>query len=298
MSIAPREAKWTMPSSTRPGQLAFGQYRIASPAGRSTGVPQLGARIRHLELRLPGLAILVELSTLRQRAYYLGDHLAGSNHLDPIADADVLLRDQILVVQRRVAHRDATDFDRLQAGPRIQGPGATHVDEDVAHAGDRHLGRELPGDRPARLPSAYDPELSLQREAIHLHDDAIGLEGEPWNQRLEGGDLRLDFARDSRNVPARLHRKTPAVEQVENLPVGSCLQLTFDRLDREREEAEPSPPRQRRIELPKAAGGRVPRVGEEGLALALALLVHPLEAGVGHVDLAARFPGGGAILVP
>ena len=42
MSIAPREAKWTMPSRIRPGQLVLGQKRIASPAGRSTGVPQLG----------------------------------------------------------------------------------------------------------------------------------------------------------------------------------------------------------------------------------------------------------------
>jgi hypothetical protein len=111
----------------------------------------------------------------------------------------------------------------------------------------------------------------------------------PSSPCIESGDLRLDFLEIAEALPARFYRKAPGVEQVENLPVGPRLQLTLDRLDREREEAEPPPPRERRIELAKAAGSRVPGVCEEWLALTFALLIHPLEAGIGHVDLAADF---------
>ena len=218
MSIASREAKWTMPSSTRPGQETFGQYRIASSAGRSTGVPQAGQRVGHPERR----AARGRVDAVEHRPHHLGDHLAGADDLDPVADADVLLRDQILVVQRRGAHRDARDHDRLQHGVGIERAGAADVDPDLLQAGHGHLGRELPGDGPARLAAAHHAELAVEVEPVHLDHDAVGLERQLRDQLLAGRrSPPAPRPATSKRCAVRLDLEAPGGEQVEQLPVGA-----------------------------------------------------------------------------
>ena len=61
---------------------------------------------------------------LLNHAENLRDHVAGPLDDHGVADADVLARDLILIVQRRVLHHDAADGDRLELGHRRQRAGA------------------------------------------------------------------------------------------------------------------------------------------------------------------------------
>ena len=62
------------------------------------------------------------------RSDHLGNHFAGANHFDPVADADVLLRDDFVVVQRGAGDRHAAELDRLEHGVRRERTGAPDVD--------------------------------------------------------------------------------------------------------------------------------------------------------------------------
>ena len=126
MSIAPRQAKCTMPSSTRPGQATLGQKRTASSSTRTAGVPHTG--------QWSGIAngCFRAVALLPHRPQHLGNHLAGPHDLHPVALTDVLLRDHILVVQGRPGYRHAGEFHRLELGPRTQRTGAAHVDPDLS----------------------------------------------------------------------------------------------------------------------------------------------------------------------
>ncbi len=80
----------------------------------------------------------------------------------------------IEVVQGGVLDRDATDPHRRQLRIRVQAPSAANVDQDALEQRCRFLGRELPGDRPARLAS-NDAEVGLQTEIVDLHDHPVHL---------------------------------------------------------------------------------------------------------------------------
>ena len=95
----------------------------------------------------------------------LRDDVAGALHDDGVADADVLARDLVLVVQRRVGDDDAADGDRLEPGDRRQRAGAADLDLDVAQHRRRLLGRELVRDGPARR-ARDEAEPLLQIEPV------------------------------------------------------------------------------------------------------------------------------------
>ncbi len=160
-------------------------------------------------------------SGLDDRPHDLGDHLARADDLDPVADPDVLGGDQIFVVQRRPGHGDAGDLHRLQHRVGIERAGAAHVDRDVEQLRLGHLGRELPGDGPARLASADHAQLGVERESIDLHHHAIGLEVEIGNQRLVALDRRLHFIQRVEPLAMGLDLKAPAGEQIEDLGLGA-----------------------------------------------------------------------------
>ena len=79
--------------------------------------------------KLVGLGALGPL--VEHDADDLRDDVAGALHDHRVADADVLARDLVLVVQRGVGDDDAADRDRLQLGDRRQRAGAADLDLDV-----------------------------------------------------------------------------------------------------------------------------------------------------------------------
>ena len=93
--------------------------------GRSERRAALGAVRRHDERPLGAVA------QLDHRAEHLGDDVAGLAQHDGVADQHALGLDDVLVVQRRLAHHAARDARRLHHRERRRAAGATDRDHDV-----------------------------------------------------------------------------------------------------------------------------------------------------------------------
>ena len=207
----------------------------------------------------------------------LRNDVAGALDDHRVADAHVLARDLVLVVQRGVLHDDAADGDRLELGDRRQRAGAADLDLDVAEDGGRLLGGEFVGDGPARR-ARDEAEALLQIEAVDLVDDAVDVVAEP-------GALALDVAvgvehllHGGGELRQRVERKAPICQRPIDAPlgVGRELRRLAPGIGEEVQRA-------RRgdggIELAQRAGRGVARIGEGPLAALRLPVVEALEGG-------------------
>ena len=152
--------------------------------------------------------------------------------------------------------------------------------------------RVLVGDGPARL-AADDAERALQAEVVHLDHEAVDLVVEASRRWPPSSSIMLRRPRRC-VVHARAVRVDAEAQLAQPLAAspsgraGEPSPLRPSRAGRRRYRAAASAVIAR-VELAQRAGGGVARVGEQRLALAFgALLVEPLEAALGHVDLAAH----------
>src|SRR5262249_52308961 len=104
----------------------------------------------------------------------LRDDGARAPHDDAVAAAGVLPREVLLAGERRGLDGDAADVDALERRERVEVAELADVPVDRVQARDGRRGRELPGDRPARV-APDDAEPALELEVVHLHDDAVDL---------------------------------------------------------------------------------------------------------------------------
>src|SRR5215218_8752303 len=161
MSIAPRETKCLSSCHWRPGQ-----------ARRLGAIGPLGG--------------------MRRGREDLRDDVAGAQHDDLVAHAQVLAREVLLVVQRRQLDGDAADLDGLEDRERVQVAELADVPHDVLERRDLRRRRELPGDRPAGV-APDDAQAPLQLEVADLHHDAVDLEVEVAAALLPGEALLDDL---------------------------------------------------------------------------------------------------------
>src|SRR4051794_15192126 len=61
----------------------------------------------------------------------LWDHLAGALHLDHVANAEILPRHEVEVVERRELHHRAANLDRLQHCVRVDRPRSPDIHANV-----------------------------------------------------------------------------------------------------------------------------------------------------------------------
>ena len=191
----------------------------------------------------------------------LRDHVAGALQHHRVADPDVLARDLVLVVQGRVLHQHAADIHRLQPCDRRQRAGAADLDADILQHGHCLLGRELPGDRPARR-AADETQPALQRQVVDLVNHAIDVVAET-------GAFQRDLAPGSRRPRPRSSDVAtagspgiPSRANVEIVPMGIRDRLARFAL-RIGEQRQRSCRGDARIELTQAAGCGVARIGED-----------------------------------
>ena len=96
-------------------------------AGLLVGLAHRLAAARRADLgHLVGLGALGPL--VEHDAHHLRDHVAGAAHDHRVADADVLARDLVLVVQRGVGDDHAAHRHRLELGGRRERAGAADLD--------------------------------------------------------------------------------------------------------------------------------------------------------------------------
>ena len=125
----------------------------------------------------------------------LRDHVPRAVQADAVADRQVQSRDVRGVVQRRVAHRDAADLDRVHVRARRQAP--TDANHDLDRAQGRHsldrrkLVRVLPAHR-----ARGAAEALTQGGIVELGHDAIHVEGD-----VEALGLQLVVVREAGREP-------------------------------------------------------------------------------------------------
>ena len=175
--------------------------------------PAFGALRRHHE------RLRIARTLFRHDADDFGDHVAGTAHDHGIADVDILAPDLILVVQRRVGHRDAADEHGREPRDGRDRTGAPDLDVDPEHLGRHLFRRELVRHGPARF-ARDEPERALRGERVDLVDDAVDVErqaaaplGDALVERDEVGGAAGD-------APIAIHRQPGALEEVEQLRVS------------------------------------------------------------------------------
>ena len=131
---------------------------------------------------------------LLNHAENLRNDVAGALHDHRVADADVLARDLVLVMQRGVLHHDAADGHRIELGDGRERAGASDLDVDVAQDGGRLLGGEFVGDGEARR-ARDEAEPLLEIEPVELVDDAVDIVVEARRGRFRYRDRFQAFPR-------------------------------------------------------------------------------------------------------
>ena len=190
MSKALRETKCFSRSLACAGQIepAGAAPHHVGASGRLVGLAHGVAAAGRADLgHLVGLGALGPL--LEHDAHHLRDHVAGAADDHRVADADVLARDLVLVVQRGVGHDHAADRHRLELGGRRERAGAADLDLDVEQPVVASCGRELVGDGPARR-ARDEAQPLLPVEPVDLVDDAVDVVAE--RRRACAADLAIE----------------------------------------------------------------------------------------------------------
>jgi len=167
-----REAKKRIASLRCAGQTRPPVQRIAaSPSSRLAGEPH---SLRRCRSAAPSAVrrLGIRGSAFQHRADDFRDHITGAAHDHGIADAQILARQLVEIVQRGIGHRGAADEHRLQARHRRQRAGAPDLQIDRQQCRQRFFGRKLVRDCPARR-ARHVAELALPVEAIDLVDHAV-----------------------------------------------------------------------------------------------------------------------------
>ena len=148
----------------------------------------------------------------------LRDDVAGALHDHGIADADILARDLVLVMQRCVLDHDAADGDGIELGDGRERAGAPDLDVDAAQDCGRLLRRKFVSERPSRRARAK-AEAFLEIEAVDLVDDAVDVVAERGAVLF---DLTIGFQHfvDAARKPhQRIDREAPTAQRLVEAPL-------------------------------------------------------------------------------
>ena len=107
----------------------------------------------------------------------VGNDVARSFDDDAIADADVLARDVVVVVQRGALDGDAAHVDRFEDGIGRHDARAPDVHAHVEQQRRRFARREFQRNRAARV-FAHDAQFLLQVQIVDLDHHAVGFKGQ------------------------------------------------------------------------------------------------------------------------
>ena len=160
---------------------------------------------------------------------------------------------------------------------------------NVAQPRDGDLGREFPGDGPARLAPAHDTEVFLNRALVDLHHHAVGAKRKVRERGLQRRHLFLHRGETGVTLVMRGHMKAPFLELRHEAVLRRRHVGAVNDLGGVGEESEPALPHEGRIELPESARRRVARIRERRIAGGFTLPVRPFERGEWHVRFAPDF---------
>ena len=189
-------------------------------------------------------------------------------------------------MQRGAAHGGSGQQHRLEVRHGGDGPGAPDLERDAVEARERLLGLELVGHGPLRG-LCREPEAPPHGEVVDLDDYAVGREGQLPPRLVPMVDEGVDLGDVVADAGLVRDLEAPLARLLEALPVGFEGQVVTRQLIERA--VEPAARHDSRGLLLEGPGRGVAGVGEERLAVRLALAVQAVERGVGHEDLPADF---------
>ena len=212
------------------------------------------------------------------------DDLAGLADVDGIADPDVPLGNEVLIVQCGIGHRSACQphgpYHRLGG----QHTGTAYLDHDILHHGLLDLRRILVSDRPlGKLGSRAHP-LPLG-QVVDLDHRAVDVTGQFRPIFVDGEHIIVDLLH-----PAQLlignDLKTQIFQIIQRLGMGG-KRHAFRQLDIENENVQSPFRGDLGIQLPQGTRRGISGVCKEGLALLFLPGIELFEALFGHIHLTA-----------
>ena len=225
----------------------------------------------------------------------LRDDLAALLDVNHIARADVQLGHLFGVVQRGAPHGGSGEQHRFEVGHGRHGSRAPHLERHAVEARQGLFGLELISYGPFRG-LGRESQLAPHGEVVDLDHHAVRREGEFAPRRVPMFDECVDLrgaAADARRIR---DLEAPFAGLFQTLPVGREGQFVACQLVERAVQSAPGH-HGRRLLLERPGGG-VAGVGEELLAVGLALGVEAVERGVGHQDLAPDLEMVGPSLAP
>ena len=213
----------------------------------------------------------------------LGDDLPGLPDQNPVADAEVPLGDEVLIVEHRPADGGSGQDDGVEYRRRGAGSGAAHVDLNLPEGGFLFLGGILEGHGPAGKFRRCAQALPVG-EVVHLDHRAVDVEGVFAPHFADVPDLGHGVLDVVEPPVGRDHLKAQPMEGVQGLLMGGDFQA-LDLLKVKDEDVQLPGRRDLGVLLPEAARGGVPGIFER-FFLVFQLLGHQgFKHRPGHVDL-------------
>ena len=203
----------------------------------------------------------VHRTLFQHHADNLRNHVAGALHDHRVANAHILARNFVLIVQRRIGDDDAADRHRIEPRHRRQRAGAPDLDFDVAQ--DRAGG--LFGGEFMRVGPAWrardKAKALLKREVVDLVDHAVDVVAQVRAAAFDIAEMRQHFLAVLTEDCQWIDHKAEIAEGLHH------ADLRVGRRDRDlapgvSEKSQRPPRRHARIELAQRSGRRIARIGE------------------------------------
>ena len=197
-------------------------------------------------------------------------------------------------MQRGVADGGAADEHRLESRHRRQRAGAADLEIDLLQHRVGLLGRELVGDRPARL-SRDAAEFVTAGEVVEFEDDAVDLESELGTlpcHRLEVGDATLDALN---RLDEFRHRQTEVAQRLQDPGVRLGHRPALHHAEAVGEEGQRAAGGDGGVELAQRARRTVARIHRRLLAPDSGLAHPATETGERQIHLTAHLQHRGRI---
>ena len=244
------------------------------------GGPAFGAAVRKDEfgaVHRPGAG---------DHPHHLRDHIAGPLDHHPVAHADVLAADFVLVMQRGVGHHHPADGHRFKPGHRGQGAGAAHLDVDGVQYGLGLFCRKLVRQSPPRRPrDLAQPVLIIM--PVDLVDDAVDVIAEVRTRSADGSIGRQQPGHVWTSPGQRVDAETHAAKggKALHMRVGKRRARLAKRIGEEPQVARCG---HLGVLLAKRSGGRVAGIGEYLAAGGVLRRIQRQKVAPIHIELASH----------
>ena len=215
--------------------------------------------------------------------------LTGFSNQDCITNADIPLRDKVLIVQRGIGHRSSRQPNRSNNRLRGQNTGATHLHHNILHHSGLDFRRIFVRSRPSGELCGGAKTLTLCK-IIHFDHRAVNVAGKGFTGIVDVCNLCNNFI-DIFQLLKRNYLEFEAFQINQG-----CLMTgkfdTFRQLDIENVNIQSTLGGNLGIQLPQRTGSRISGIGKEGLPFRFLTGIELLKALLRHKDFAANDQSG------